>query len=137
MGHFPTGTGTNQILHFGQLINSGHFRRFNYGRLGNQMHYKQETPPDYNLKNVIARVAIYYGQTDWLTVVKDVRKLIEELPNTIKDYLVPHPKFNHSDFVCGQDAPRLVYDEIVKTMKSTEDCHGNVSEDDILEVTRL
>lgn len=101
------------------------------------MHYKQKLPPDYNLKNVVAPVAIYYGQTDWLTVVRDVRKLIVELPNTIKDYLVPHPKFNHSDFVCGRDAPTLVYDEIVKTMKSTEACHGNVAEVEILEVTRL
>lgn len=77
------------------MINSGHFRRFDYGKEGNQIHYKQATPPYYNLKNVIAPVSIYYGQTDFLTVIQDVRKLIKELPNVTKDYLVPHPKFNH------------------------------------------
>lgn len=104
--------------------------------MGNQKHYKQNSPPDYNLKNVVAPISIYQGQTDRLTVAKDVQKLAEELPNVIKTYLVPHTKFNHSDFVCGKDAPRLVYDEIIKIMKSTEDSQEDSSQV-ILEVTRL
>lgn len=34
--------------------------------------------------------------------------------------MVPHDKFNHVDFLWGKDTPRLVYDELVQTMKSTE-----------------
>lgn len=118
--HLPTGGSSNNLLHFGQLVNSGRFRNFDYGRIGNWMRYKSVSPPEYNLKNATIPVSVYYGQGDFLTVVKDIRKLIAELPNVVNDYLVPHEKFNHVDFVMGMDAQRLVYDKMVATIKSPE-----------------
>lgn len=82
--------------------------------------YKRPTPPEYNVKNVKIPVAVYYGKTDSLAVVEDVKKLIKELPNVVKNYLVPHDKFNHLDYIWGVDAPRLVFDDIVKTIKSRD-----------------
>lgn len=55
-----------------------------------------------------------------VTVAKDVKKLISILPNVINDYLVPHEKFNHIDFIWGKDVQHLVYDEIVKTLRLRE-----------------
>lgn len=108
----------NQVLHYMQLIKTGHFQKFSYGWLQNYFMYDQTSPPDYNLKNAVAPVAIYYGKTDLFTVVEDVEKLIAELPNVVKSYLVPTEKFNHVDFIFGNDAPAQLYDEVVKTIKS-------------------
>lgn len=117
LSHTPAGAATDQLLHYGQLVNSGRFRQFDHGRVGNLIRYKRTSPPDYNLNNVKARVALYHSQNDWLAVVKDTQKLARSLPNVVLNYLVPHKKFNHVDFTWGIDAPFLLYDEIMRTMK--------------------
>ncbi|XP_031617080.1 lipase 3-like [Contarinia nasturtii] len=117
LGHTPAGSATNQMIQYGQEVNSGHFRQFDHGRIGNLLRYKRISPPDYNLNNVKVPVAVYYSQDDWLADVKDTEHLLKSLPNVINNYIVPHKKFNHIDFVWGIDAPFLLYDEIVKTMK--------------------
>lgn len=117
-GHVPAGSAVRQLLHFGQEVDSGHFRQFDHGRVMNLIRYKSVSPPDYKLKNIKAPVALYYGKDDWLADVRDVKRLIDELPNVVNSYEVPHDRFNHIDFLWGKDAPKLVYDEIIKTMKS-------------------
>lgn len=99
---------------------SGQFRKFDYGRAENLKHYNSATPPDYKLENTTVPVSLYYGQNDAVTVVEDVKILAKQLPNVINDYLVPHKEFNHVDFIWGKDARRLVYDEIIKTMRLRE-----------------
>lgn len=112
------GAAVGQFVHYAQLMNSGYFRKFDYGQAENLKRYQQPTPPDYNLSNITAAVALYYAQADSISVVDDIVKLQKQLPNVIKNYLVPHEKFNHADFVLGISAPHLVYDEIMKTIKS-------------------
>lgn len=112
------GAAVGQFVHYAQLMNSGYFRKFDYGQAENLKRYQQPTPPDYNLSNITAPVALYYAQADSISVVDDIVKLQKQLPNVIKNYLVPHEKFNHADFVLGISAPHLVYDEIMKTIKS-------------------
>lgn len=63
-GYLPKRCGVNQILHYCQLIHTGHFQHFDFGTVGNLEHYGNPTPPQYNLDNVVVKVAIYYGQTD-------------------------------------------------------------------------
>lgn len=148
-GHTPAGSATDQLLHYGQEVNSGHFRQFDHGRIGNLLHYKRITPPDYNLNNVKVPVAVYYSTDDWLAVKKDTERLLKLLPNVINNYIVPHKKFNHigkmrrfsyfyiiilifisiADFVWGVDAPFLLYDEIVKTMKVSNYIDPNMDTD--------
>lgn len=99
---------------------SGDFRKFDYGKTENMLHYNQTSPPSYNLKNVKTPVGLYYADSDWQAVVKDVQRLAKVLPNVVHDYLIPHKEFNHGDFAYGKDAPRLVYDEVLKMIKSSE-----------------
>lgn len=51
-----------QLLHYGQEVNSRHFRQYDYGRVENLMRYKRLSPPDYDLDNIRVPVAIYYSQ---------------------------------------------------------------------------
>lgn len=120
LGHSPSGSATNQLLHYGQEVNSGHFRQFDFGYIKNLFHYKSLSPPDYDLKNVKVPVALYYAQSDWLATTKDVKRLLKMLPNVIQAYLIPHKKFNHIDFLWGIDAPKLLYEAIFKVITLTE-----------------
>lgn len=133
---YPAGSSIDQLLHFGQEVKSGHFRQFDHGHAGNIIHYKRPTPPDYNLSNIKAAVGLYYAQDDWLSDVRDVDRLKTSLSNVINDYLVPHEKFNHLDFISGIDAEHLVYDEVVKTMQSGEFMSLNQVDNDV-DISRL
>lgn len=117
-GHVPAGAGLFVFIHLGQLIQSGRFQQFDYGTIRNLIEYHQMSPPQYNLKNVTAPVAIYYAEKDWLTTVKDVRKLMNELPNVAHEFLITADDFSHNDFIYGARAPEIVYDEVVKNMKA-------------------
>lgn len=119
LGHLPAGCSVDQLYHFGQLIKTGRFQKYNpeyfdYSR------NSSISPPDYNLSNVKTPVALYYSDQDWLAVDADIQRLKAELPNVIKDYPIIHKKFNHIDFLCGVDAPRILYDEIIKTMNAND-----------------
>lgn len=52
LGHVPAGASTQQMVHYGQEVRSGHFRQFDYGKMENLRRYKSLYPPDYNLKNI-------------------------------------------------------------------------------------
>lgn len=89
------------------------------------LRYKQLSPPDYNLNNIRAPIALYYAQADWLADPKDVDALSKLLPNVVHKYLVPHEKFNHIDFLYAIDVQKLVNDEIVKMLNLKENADAN------------
>lgn len=115
----PDAVSTNQLLHFGQNLKSKHFRQFDYGRMKNYAKYKRSSPPDYNLKNIKIPIAVYYAEND--PVINGdytVPMMLKNLPTIVKTYLVPHKLFNHYDFLWANDGAALIYNEILKTMKS-------------------
>lgn len=66
----PAGASRHQLVHYGQEVNSGKFRMFDFGFFGNRARYGSSSPPDYKLSNVNAPVALHYGDNDWLAAVK-------------------------------------------------------------------
>jgi len=120
LGHVPAGTSTKQYIHYGQLVNSGRFRMYDYGFFKNMAKYGSFKPPSYDLTKVTAPVALHYSMNDWLADPKDVEKLEIQVPNIIKNYLVPQPKFNHLDFVIAIDSRKLVHNGVLASMKEYE-----------------
>ncbi|XP_055375837.1 lipase 1-like [Condylostylus longicornis] len=121
LGHVPAGTSSKQFIHYGQIVNAkGRFRMYDYGIVKNLVKYGSFKPPSYDLSKVTAPVALHFSKNDWLADTKDVAKLQNELPNIIKEYLVPEPKFNHLDFILAIDSRTLVYDDVIKSMKEYE-----------------
>ena len=120
LGHVPAGSSTKQFIHYGQLKNSGRFRLFDYGWFKNLQKYGTFKPPSYDLSKVTAPVALHYSMNDWLADTKDVQKLEDQLPNVIKRYLVPQPKFNHLDFLIAIDSRKLVHDDVVQSIREVE-----------------
>lgn len=116
-----------QFFHYGQLIRSHRFCQFDYGVENNLNIYNRSTPPDYNLKNCMARVAIIYADQDTLAAAEDVRRLPKKLPNVVVTHRVNNDTFNHIDFIWATDAKELVYDYIIEWMKMEENRQQNNS----------
>ncbi|XP_058123112.1 lipase 1-like [Anopheles ziemanni] len=116
--HVPAGCAVKQWVHFGQLVQSGHFRAYDYGPERNRLEYAgQSAPPDYDLARVVVPVAIYYGLADELTQPADVRLLAEKLPNLVALNLLPNATFNHMDFMLASDAKVALYDSIIANVE--------------------
>lgn len=115
--HSPAGASSRQMIHFGQVIRSMLFRRFDHGIAGNMENYNQTFPPLYNLLRTTTRTHLYSGTNDWMVTPVDTRLLNSRLPNTRLLYRVPNPLWNHMDFVWGLNARTLVYRPLVNTMR--------------------
>ncbi|KAM0735585.1 Lipase 3 [Formica fusca] len=123
LGHVPAGASTKQLIHYGQLIQSGllispgKFKQFDNGLLQNKKLYNSRTPPIYDVKKIKVPVSLFYSKNDWLANVKDVKKLYSELGNPYSLFLVQDKKFNHLDYMWAIDAKPLVYDPIISLME--------------------
>ncbi|XP_065225618.1 lipase 1-like [Planococcus citri] len=117
MGHFPSGASAGMLLHYFQNAISREFREFDYGHVLNLEKYGTPVPPLYNLTKVTAPVYIYYSTNDYLSHNLDVERLAKKLPNVKKKYLVPYKYFNHMDYIWAKDAKKLLFDDVIETMK--------------------
>lgn len=120
MQHIPSGSSTRQIIHYGQLMKTNRFCKYNYGMIGNYKLYGSLRPPAYNFNKIYAPVALHYGRNDLLASVSDVLKLAGELPNLFGLFPAPHPRFNHIDFLFAKNVRQLVYEKIIVLMKTAE-----------------
>ncbi|XP_025837274.1 lipase 3-like [Agrilus planipennis] len=116
-GHSPAGSSTKQFLHFGQLVHSGKFQRYDYGYLGNFKKYGSLNPPSYDLSKSTAPVYLFYSTNDWLNSEEDVLKLESSLGNVKGKFLNPDPMWNHMDHIYGIDANNLIYNRILNLMQ--------------------
>lgn len=64
--HRPNAISTRTVLHYGQLIRSGNFQKYDYGKKENLKLYNQSTPPLYDLNKVNVPLALIYADNDWL-----------------------------------------------------------------------
>lgn len=78
--------------------------------------YFQETPPFYDPSLMELPVVIYSGGQDWLADPSDVNKLTPQLKNIVKHKFIP--EYNHLDFLWGINAKTVIYEDIVKHLKS-------------------
>ncbi|XP_055837572.1 lipase 3-like [Episyrphus balteatus] len=116
----PAGSSTGQFIHYLQEYQSGKWRKYDYGKLMNFWKYSQWSPPNYNEKNIIAPVRLYYSDNDYFASVIDVQKLIRVLPNCVESFHVPYPKFNHLDFLWAMEVKPLLYDRILNVTNRFE-----------------
>lgn len=120
IGYLPAGAAARQIVHYGQLMQSDHFQKYDLGRLRNKLKYGSFSPPNYALENVTSPVALHYGANDWLSNSKDVEKLAKILPNLVGLYEAKDPRFTHFDFLWAHNIRDLLYDDMVNLMKTYE-----------------
>ncbi|XP_022827914.1 gastric triacylglycerol lipase-like [Spodoptera litura] len=119
LGHSPSGTSTFQFAHYGQLIESQRFCRYDFGKERNLMKYNQSRPPDYDLSKVTTPVVLFYSDKDLLSDPKDVNILRKHLKNVQESIFVED--FTHLDYVYAEEAANVVYSKIVGRIISDEE----------------
>ncbi|XP_074731766.1 lipase member M-like [Strix uralensis] len=113
LSHYPDSTSIKNMLHWRQIYQTGEFKYYDYGS-DNMLHYNQTTPPFYELENMKAPVAAWYGGRDWLSVPEDVNITLSRITNVVhKKYI---PEFVHFDFLWSMQVYEQVYKEILELM---------------------
>ncbi|XP_050567932.1 lipase member M-like [Cygnus atratus] len=114
LSRYPDSTSLKNMLHWRQLYQTGEFKYYDYGS-DNVLHYNQSTPPFYELENMKAPLAAWYGGKDWISAPEDVNITLPRITNMVyKKYI---PEFVHFDFLWGMQAYEQVYKEILELMK--------------------
>lgn len=114
--HSPAGTSVQNVLHFGQMVNSGLFQAYDYGsKKDNQAHYGQDKPPVYDVTKMQVPVILYSGNKDYLSTTLDVANAASQFPNVVDNVILSD--FNHMDFVWGVRGAPLVFNPIMKSIK--------------------
>ncbi|XP_014598773.1 PREDICTED: lipase 3-like [Polistes canadensis] len=117
LNYLPAGTSTQSLYHYYQNYLTGNFEAYDYGYEGNVINYKTPKPPIYNVKKIVAPVALIYGLNDALTNEQDATVLSKKLPNLVTCEAVPYECFSHFDFIIAKDMKSLVYDRVLQLMK--------------------
>lgn len=121
LSHMPSGTSVKNIAHYGQMVLSGRFAHFDYGILGNQIHYHQIKAPDYPLENIRSKsLVLFTAENDWLASPKDVDRLKRTLrvePYAVHNITESMPQWNHIDFLYGKHCGLLVNTKVHQAFK--------------------
>uniref|UniRef100_A0A8C2TQ09 Lipase member M-like n=1 Tax=Coturnix japonica TaxID=93934 RepID=A0A8C2TQ09_COTJA len=114
LSHYPDSTSLKNMLHWRQLYQTGEFKYYDYGS-DNMLHYNQSTPPFYELENMKAPLAAWFGGRDWISAPEDVNITLPRITNVAyKKYI---PEFVHFDFLWGVQAYEQIYKEMLELMK--------------------
>ncbi|XP_071419420.1 lipase member M-like isoform X2 [Pithys albifrons albifrons] len=115
--HYPDGTSVKNIIHWAQVVKSGEFKAFDYGS-ENMVMYDQDTPPLYQVEEMLVPTAVWSGGEDWAADWRDVHLLLPRIAHLVT--YVHIPDWNHWDFVWGLDAPERLYSNILKLMEGSQ-----------------
>lgn len=120
LDHFPTGISTRPLVHYAQLyLNNDTFEHFDFGSPEvNLEHYGIETPPPYDLSQVVAPTAVFIGEKDDMATIEGGEKLASLLPNCFHSEVVDYPGCSHFDFALGIDAGKIIYGPIIEMMSN-------------------
>lgn len=116
-GGYPAGTSRKNIVHISQTVRHTYLRKFDYG-LENLFHYGELLPPLYDLSRVTNKnVVLFSSENDWLATPENVQFIRDELGvKPIIDYVVPHEKWNHFDFLMAIDTGFYINQPIIEIL---------------------
>ena len=82
--HFPSGSGYRNFLHYGQIINSDRFQKYDWGTVKNTQLYGTAIPPIYPLDQITNfPIALIGGTEDDLGSIVDVDWTNEQLGSNV------------------------------------------------------
>ncbi|XP_058794567.1 lipase 3-like isoform X2 [Phymastichus coffea] len=119
LSYYPAGASTRTLIHFSQNMQTGQFQMYDGGYINNFMVYGSQRPPLYNLSNIVAPVALFYGKGDNIVANGDPLELAEKLPNVITCEAVSDDNFTHFDFIFGNHLKTLLLDRLMAIISST------------------
>jgi len=124
MTHCPAGTSTQDMVHFGQMVNSDLMQAFDYsiydnGTDRNEDHYGQDTPPIYPVNQLNIPTILFHSDADQEADPIDVAWLQTQISDTVvEDY--HYTDYAHTDFIWALRAAEDVYPHILDYIKQKE-----------------
>lgn len=116
LAHEPSGTSTQNIIHWSQEIKNNVFQEYDYGSPdANKKHYNQTTPPAFNPSLITIPTALFSGGNDSLADPKDVAVITPLLKNVVYNHF--EPSYAHLDFVWGVNANVKIYPQVLKLIQ--------------------
>jgi len=116
--NFGSGSSVKSVIHYAQLIagDAGKpiFRKYNYGKTGNQKKYGTATPPEWTFEDWETPLNLVVGKADFLGSIDNVKLLVEKLPAAYKDTVTMVP-YNHLSFAYTKEY-QLMYDIFDKAL---------------------
>jgi pimeloyl-ACP methyl ester carboxylesterase len=112
LAHEPGGTSVMNMMHWQQMVQypAYYMQKFDYGTSGNMQAYGQPTPPRYDLSQIRAPIAAYFGTYDELADPIDGAWLISQLQANTQIpglHIIPNLPFGHLTFMWGLNADYL------------------------------
>lgn len=115
--HCPAGTSTYTILQYAQGVKHKRFGGLDWGsEEKNLAHHGSVAPPLYRLEDVNTKIALFWGDNDWLAAEADVAKIITRVPNIVVNYQVPWAGWNHLDFLYAIDIDQYQNDDLLTVL---------------------
>ena len=99
-------------------MESGSFRKYDYGSELNFEKYSTTYPTPYDLKRIIVPISIFYGSFDVIVSGRDVEKLKDSLTNNHHVNIQRHA-MKHNDFLFGTSASKYVYGNILNDLQAS------------------
>ncbi|GBP79614.1 Lipase 1 [Eumeta japonica] len=112
-GHFFGGSSVKNLVQFAQIVNSGRFAHYDYGKHQNLELYGVHPPPEFDLSRVRTPVVLVVAQSDKLSVIADVNLINATLPNVLEYYVVPKPDWGHVSLLWNNEVPIYVNSKII------------------------
>ncbi|KAJ9595467.1 hypothetical protein L9F63_013378, partial [Diploptera punctata] len=113
MCYNPTGSSLGTFSHYLQLINSGEFQHYDWGKKKNMEVYGSHKPPAYPLCDINSPIIMVVSQSDQIATYKNARRICEEIGDNCELYLVQDTSLSHMDFVFSRQAPYEIYNNVV------------------------
>lgn len=77
------GTSLKNLVHMGQLYNTGNFQKYDYGMGFNLAVYFSNDVPQIDLSKIKVPVALFIAEQDHIADVHDNKRLQKEIPNVV------------------------------------------------------
>ncbi|KAJ3641568.1 hypothetical protein Zmor_028070 [Zophobas morio] len=116
LGHFPVPISRKQGHHYLQIVKSGYFRRYDFGRMKNEEVYGFSTPPSYNLSLVTTKCHLFYSRDDLAVSEEDAVRVCKELGGACGSSNLVNGSIKHLDWVIGIRIRELVYSKLLRIM---------------------
>lgn len=117
--HTPAGTSAQNVVHFGQMIQTGKCQKHDYGFVGNMWRYGTYKAPEYAISKLEVPTVLFWGGKDLLADPEDVQTLIPKIKNLKGNYF--DPEMDHLDYIWGSNAADGVYSPIIRMIRKDEE----------------
>ncbi|XP_031639999.1 lipase 3-like, partial [Contarinia nasturtii] len=117
--HAPAGISSQQLFHYGQLVNNKRFQPYDYrDDWMNRQIYGSSPPSEYDLTRITVPINLFSSHADDKTPLEDVNKLRSQLRSVKLDHIVTVPHFGHTDFAYSRNVRTAVYDKLLTVMNN-------------------